>query len=135
MKRIKIKAGGAGIKYTDANGTVRHALKTPQNGPFMCDDEQAERLVGLGVAEYVGTVAEPEKAEPETEKITGRLLPEELETWDYDELKKFAAEIGVKPEGKKKADYIAAIAAVDVEIDPEELDDDELPEMGVADPE
>lgn len=50
--------------------------------------------------------------------------------------------MGLKPEGKKKADYIAAIVAVEVtagDDDTEDGDegtgDDELPDPGVADPE
>lgn len=159
MKKIRVKHGGCGIKYTDANGNDRHALKTAESGPFECDDAQADRLVRLGVAEYVGSqfgkavdpatehVADLEapdeetaKATQEPEKIYGHLDAEDLETWDYNDLKKLAADMGVEPKGKKKADYIAAIVAVEVEIgpeeDPEEVEDpDELPELGAADPE
>ena len=47
----------------------------------------------------------------------------------------FAADMGVKPKGKKKADYIDAIVAEEVEIRNGEAEDDELPEPEVADPE
>ena len=158
MKKIRVKHGGCGIKYTDANGNERHALKTAESGPFECDDAQADRLVRLGVAEYVGyqfgkavdpktehvadleqpeepaaPVAEPATDSQEPEKATGHLDAAELETWDYNSLKKLAADMGVEPKGKKKADYIAAIVAAEVEYDVE--DDDELPELGAADPE
>lgn len=155
MKKIRVKHGGCGIKYTDANGTERHALKTAESGPFECDDAQADRLVRLGVAEYVGPQCqavdpatehtedpdeETDEATQEHEKVYGHLSAEDLETWDYNDLKKLAADMGVEPKGKKKADYIAAIVAVEVEIgpeeDPEEVEDpDELPELGAADPE
>lgn len=156
MAIIKVKLGGCGIKYTDAHGKERHALKTPESGPFECDDAQAERLVGLGVAEYVGLQwkqeadPEPQQDEPapdqepnqepdqEPEKVMGHLSAEDLENWDYNDLKKLAADMGVKPEGQKKTDYIAAIVAVEVELgNAEDLgdDDDELPELGAADPE
>ena len=172
MAKIKVKYGGCGIKYTDAHGNERHALKTPEDGPFECDDAQAERLVGMGVAEYVGPVWREESNEPDTdeqqeadetpatqpdeqqeeptqepaepaqepEKRMGHLSAEDLESWDYNELKKLAADMGVVPEGKKKADYIAAIVAVEVElgdeVNPDEDDpDNELPELGAADPE
>ena len=62
MKKIKVTRGGCGIAYTDKNGTARHALKTAESGPFECDDKQADRLVRLGVAVYVGA---PAKAEPD----------------------------------------------------------------------
>ena len=161
MATIKVKYGGCGIKYTDANGNARHALKTPESGPFECDDAQAARLVGLGVAEYVNDlgwkkVADPEpqpdaqQEEPvqepvepaqEPEKKMGHLSAEDLEKWDYNELKKLAADMGVVPEGRKKSDYIAAIVAVEVElgpeVDPDDVDDpdNDLPDLTAADPE
>ena len=175
MARIKIKFGGCGIKYTDENGVARHALKTPESGPFDCDEAKADELVALGMAEYVGPVwrqvadeapapqtegqqaeteaeqeptqepvepaQEPVEPAQEPEKRMGHLSAEDLETWDYNDLKALAADMGVKPEGKKKADYIAAIVAVEVElgpeVDPDELDDpdNELPDLCAADPE
>ena len=152
MARIKVTLGGCGIQYTDAHGNARHALKTPEHGPFECDDAQAERLVGLGVAEYVGLqwrqVADPapqtdaqqgDTGEPE--KATGHLDAAQLETMTNEQLKNLAADMGVDVTGcKKKADYIAAIVAVEVElgdeVNPDEDDpDNELPELGAADPE
>ena len=158
MKKIRVKQGGCGIKHTDANGTERHALKTAESGPFECDDAQADRLVRLGVAEYVGAQymavdpatehiedleapdEDPAETTQEPEKVYGHLSAEDLETWDYKDLKKLAADMGVEPKGKKKADYIAAIVAEEVElgpeVDPEEVEDpDELPELNAADPE
>ena len=62
MVKIRVTCGGCGIEYTDEHGNARHALKTAEDGPFLCDAKQAERLVGLGVAAYV-TTKEPETAE------------------------------------------------------------------------
>lgn len=155
MATIKVKYGGCGIKYKDGNGVDRHALKTPENGPFECDDAQAARLVGLGVAEYVAAKPAPqpeqqqeepaaqEPVEPaqEPEKVMGDLSAEDLESWNFNELKKLAADMGVVPTGKKKSDYIAAIVAVEVElgpeVDPDEVDDpdNDLPVLSAADPE
>ena len=138
MKKIRITSGGCGICYTDSNGVNRHALKTPENGAFECSDEQADRLVRLGVAVYVEDVKQQDdtdtKQDGETEStMKAHLDAEELENWDYNELKKLAAELGVEPAGKKKADYIAAIVAEEVEVS---VDDDELPpDLNVADPE
>lgn len=138
MKKIRITRGGCGICYTDSNGVNRHALKTPENGAFECSDEQADRLVRLGVAVYVEDVKQQDdtdtKQDGETEStMKAHLDAEELENWDYNELKKLAAELGVEPAGKKKADYIAAIVAEEVEVS---VDDDELPpDLNVADPE
>ena len=49
---IKVIFGGCVIEYIDNHGTTRHALKTPEDGPFDCQEDVAERLVSLGVAEY-----------------------------------------------------------------------------------
>ena len=146
MAKIKIIKGGCGIVYKDAHGTARHALRTPEHGPFECDDAQAARLVRLGVATYVVTpqqaAPEPQQAPEqkpgsEPEATTGHLDREQLESMDYNELKKLAAEMGAAPTGKKKADLIDAIVAAEVEpgdeVDPD--DEDELPELGAADPE
>ena len=138
MKKIRVTRGGCGICYNDSNGVKRHALKTPENGDFECSDEQADRLVRLGVAVYVEDVKQQDdtdtKQDGETEStMKTHLDAEELESWDYNELKKLAAEMGVEPAGKKKADYIAAIVAEEVEVS---VDDDELPpDLNVADPE
>lgn len=146
MKKIRVTSGGCGITYTDENGTKRHALKTPENGPFEIDNAQADRLVRLGVAAYV-TAKKPE-AQQETEpeetedqdpqeptKTTGHLDAAELEGWEYNQLKKLAADMGVTPKGKKKADLIEAITAAEVEPGDEVDPDDDLPQLDAADPE
>lgn len=156
MKKIRVTQGGCGIKYTDAKGNVRHALKTTADKPFEVDDAQAERLVSLGVAAYVGPVPfddeiedeadpedeietedDPETPSQEAEKIKGHLDAADLEKWDYNDLKALAADMGVKPASQKKADIIAALVAVEVEVDAEDAveDPDDLPELSVADPE
>lgn len=139
MTVIKVKVGGCGIKYTDSNGMERHELKKPEDGPFECEIEQAKRLVDLGVAEYVSPWTGPsddDEDEPpaQTGQVSGHLCAEDLETMDYNDIKKLAAEMGVKPEGKTKADYIAALVAVAVEASPAD-DEDEPPALGAVDPE
>lgn len=138
MRKIRVIRGGCGITYTDAHGTKRHALKTPEDRPFECDDAQADRLVRLGVAAYV--THEAPEAQQEPGDPAGHLDAAELESWDYNRLKKLAADMGVTPAGKKKADLIAAITAVEVtpgdEATPDgDGEDDDLPELGAADPE
>lgn len=145
MQKIKVLYGGCGISYKDANGIERHTLKTPESGAFECDDAQAAHLVSLGQAEYVSApkAQQEEQADgtQEDEKVTGHLDAAQLEEMDYNDLKKLAAEMGVKPNGNKKADYIEALVAVEVELGDEiEVDDDEdadneLPELSAADPE
>ena len=143
MATIKVKYGGCGIIYKDANGVERHSLKTPESGPFECDDAQAAHFVGLGMADYVNDLGWQAVADPdpipdgsqEPKKNTVSLDKEQLEAMDYNKLKKLAADMGVKPKGSKKADLVAAISAAEVEIeDPEDLDDD-LPDLSTAEPE
>lgn len=135
MKKIKVTRGGCGICYIDANGVKRHALKTPGNGTFECSDSQADRLVRMGVAIYAGS-SEKSAQQADTEPkqtVKGHLSAEDLESWDYNDLKKLAAEMGLEVKDKKKADYIAAIAAEEVEASAEY---DELPpDLDVVDPE
>ena len=137
MKRIEITRGGCGIKYKDANGNERHAVKTAEHGPFECDDAQADRLVSLGVAKYVGAAAAAapiNQNEGEGETITGHLDAAQLETMTNEQLKNLAGDLGVDVTGcKKKADFVAAIMAVEVEAETD--GDDELPELDAADPE
>ena len=144
MKKIRVLYGGCGIKYTDANGNARHALKTAENGPFECDDAQADRLVKLGVAAYVEEekAAQPVDPSEPSQTLSGHLDAADLEKWDYNDLKALAADMGVKPASQKKADIIAALVAVEVEVDAEDAvedpdaeDPDELPELSAADPE
>lgn len=148
MAIIRVTRGGCGVDYKDGNGVTRHALKTPENGPFECDDAQAERLVNLGVAAYASE-PQPERPAvnnqppenpaageqvPPDENVSGHLDAAQLETMTNKQLEELGAEIGADITGcKKKADYIAAIMAVQVEAAPE--DDEAPPAPGVADPE
>lgn len=155
MAYIKVIRGGCGIKYTDANGNARHALKMPEHGPFECDDVQADNLVRLGVAAYLtapGVVDvydetpgqdQPEQDQSEQDqpagKIIGHLAVEMLEGMTVAQLKDLAADIDVDVSAcKKKADYVAVIAAADVEVDDDAIVDDpdnELPDLTVDVPE
>ena len=140
MKAIIITRGTCGVKYTDANGCARYTTKTAADGVFEIDDAQAERFVSLGVAKYatVTEAAQEPEAIPripaddeEGEQLTGHLDADQLGTMSYNDLKKLAADMGVKPEGTKKDDYIAAICAAEADVD----DADELPDLSAADPE
>lgn len=148
MAIIKVILGGVGVKYTDARGHVRHVLKTSEDKPFECDDRLAESYVRQGVAEYV---VEPHVEDAQndqqsdldpagdSEKKTGHLDPAELELMTVENLKKLAADIDIDVSAcKKKADYVAAIAAVEVEFEEAAIlddSDDELPDLNVVDPE
>lgn len=138
MAKIKIIRGGCGIAYKDEHGADRHALKTTEDSPFECDDQQAARLVSLGVAVYAEMCPE---AVLSTSVLAGALNlaqsasldSEQLNSMTLAELKKLAADMGADVKGcKSKVDYIDAITAVEVEADDE---DDDLPDLAAADPE
>ena len=180
MVKIRVKYGGCGIRYTDENGVSRHALKTPESGPFDCDEAKAAQLVGMGMAEYVGTVEaveepaapdpEGQQVEPDTQqeasgeqdedpgepsqeaeettcpvkvnvetppqKFSYHLDEEQLNDMTIKQLKALAADMGVDvSDCDRKADYVAALAAADVELDDVDDPDNELPELTAADPE
>ncbi len=147
MAKIKVTRGSCGIRYTDANGRTRSTTKTAADGFFECDDKLAARFVGLGVATYeaVKEAAAPEEPaedpDQETEgeadqgtgaETTAHLDAAQLSTMTIKELAALAADMGVDVSGcKKKDDYVAAIAAV--EVTPGEAEDD-LPDLDAADP-
>ena len=100
MRKIRVTVGTVG--YYDAKHA--HKRMTAADGPFECEDTQAEHFVSAGVAEYVG------------------------------------GDLGIDVTGcKKKADYVDAIAAAEVNaggmVDDEATDGDDLPDLNAADPE
>ena len=106
---IKIIKGVYG--YVNKNGSVKP--KTPKDEPFELSKEQEERLVKLGVAEYVGgeTPAEPAEEMPELpEGVTG--IPEYSVEMKADELRAIAKEMGLtfKP-GTSKAKMVEEMDA------------------------
>jgi hypothetical protein len=79
-------------------GAVRHAIE----GPIpVRDDEEAERLVELGLAEFADEVADGDEGDDE-----------DLDAMQVADLKKLAEDEGVDlGSATKKADIIAAINA------------------------
>lgn len=150
MAVIKAILGGLGVKFTDAAGNSRFMLKTPADKPFECEDTLAAHFVELGVAEY----AEPEHVYAEAIIIPdnaqevaeakkagatiGHIDPKELESMTIEQLKNLADDMSIDVAGcKKKADYVAAIAAIEVVVPEDAIVDgeDDLPDLSAADPE
>ena len=133
---IKIISGVYG--YLDKNGCVKP--KTEKDDPFELTEEQEDRLVGLGVAEYVSTVPmEPIGLDEQPVEEYGRLDPEQLETMTNANLKRLAEDMGI--DTKKlttKAKLIEAIVSVDVipgpEAGAEDMEDDDGEELPDFDP-
>lgn len=134
MRRIRVKVGTVG--YYDAKHA--HKRMTAADGPFECEDTQAEHFVSAGVAEYVGGVIEADEADDQ--EVTGHLAKSQLEEMTIQQLQNLAGDLGVDVTGcKKKAEYVDAIAAAEVTaggaVDDEDADGDDLPDLNAADPE
>jgi len=113
MAEIRVIRGTCGISYLDENGVRRYTTKTHEDGSFEYDDAKAERLVELGVAKYVDIAAQEA---PHT--MMGHLSRKQMETMTVEELKKLASDMDIDiTRRKKKADFIEAIIAAQVEIE------------------
>ncbi len=134
MRKIRVTVGTVG--YYDAKHA--HKRMTAADGPFECENTQAEHFVSAGVAEYVGGVIEADEADEQ--EVTGHLAKSQLEEMTIQQLQNLAGDLGVDVTGcKKKADYVDAIAAAEVNaggmVDDEDTDGDALPDLNAADPE
>lgn len=134
MRKIRVTVGTVG--YYDAKHA--HKRMTAADGPFECEDTQAERFVSAGVAEYVGGAIEAD--EVDEQEVTGHLAKSQLEEMTIQQLQNLAGDLGVDVTGcKKKAEYVDAIAATEVTaggvVDDEDADGDDLPDLNAADPE
>lgn len=134
MRKIRVTVGTVG--YYDAKHA--HKKMTAADGPFECEDTQAEHFVSAGVAEYVGGVIEADEADEQ--EVTGHLAKSQLEEMTIQQLQNLAGDLGVDVTGcKKKSDYVDAIAAAEVNaggmVNDEDTDGDDLPDLNAADPE
>ena len=134
MRKIRVTVGTVG--YYDAKHA--HKRMTAADGPFECEDTQAERFVSAGVAEYVGGAIEAD--EVDEQEVTGHLAKSQLEEMTIQQLQNLAGDLGVDVTGcKKKAEYVDAIAAAEVTaggvVDDEDADGEDLPDLNAADPE
>ena len=128
MRKIRVTVGTVG--YYDAKHA--HKRMTAADGPFECEDTQAEHFVSAGVAEYVGGAIEVDEADKQ--EVTGHLAKSQLEEMTIQQLQNLAGDLGVDV-----TDYVDAIAAAEVNaggmVDDEDTDGDDLPDLNAADPE
>lgn len=133
MKTIKIILGTYGYMK---NGTPPVDLIDKNSEPIEVSDEEAARLIGLGVAKAAKKeVAEtPAKAE---ETATGHLDAESLEEYTVAELKDLAGKLGLEFKARAtKDELIKLITATEVEYPvAEEADTEEPPVLSAVDPE
>lgn len=140
MKQVNIIRGGYGYR-PDAKGPVN--LITKNDGPISIADEEAARLVRLGIAEY---------AKSQQNAVLGVLTPDDLSTYAYNDLKKLAKELGLSASGSKeelikriseehvcvpseKAEETVAADPEEESADAEESSDEEPPILEAAEPE
>ena len=131
MRRINIVVGTYGYRKNDTSPVE---LINSASGPIEVADEEADRLIGLGIAKGADEVVE----EPAEE--TGHLDAESLEEYDLAELKDLAGKMGLKFKGRiSKADLIKLISDEEVkypaEDEVEDADNEEPPVLDAADPE
>ena len=138
MVKIKIIVGGCGIEYTDNHGNTRHALKTPEDGPFDCREDVAERLVSLGVAEYIARKNEKrglqrDRMEEESLHTMGETDEEQLYAMKMKDLQSLIKEKGLDARDyKKKEDYVNLILSAD--SDGEDDEEEEPPALEGMEP-
>jgi len=128
MAIVKIINGTYGYRPEGSNYVIPVAAGDP---PISVDDEEAKRLIGLGVAASVESEAVPmcdsgscaidlgegDNGDSNPGDIVGTLDPEDLKNWKMDDLKKLAADMGIDTTGIKKKDaLIQAIASVEVTV-------------------
>ena len=116
---------------------------TNADGPQKFDPELEARLVKEGTAKYVEAQQADEAAPPATDlqpednggdPAAGE-LPEYSEDMKLDELKEVAKAYGVDASSmRKKAEVIDAIEAAKAEEQASDGEDEEPPQLGVADP-
>lgn len=135
--KIKITRGIYGKKEGE-----RIVEKTPHDPPFDIEEQEGERLVGLGVAaemirrEPVQDIEEGMDPEQEEDENTGigegeaHISKEQLVGMKINDLRRLAGEMGIERSGSKEelAERIAGIV-VDLE------DEDDMPDMIPAEPE
>jgi hypothetical protein len=150
MTLIKIINGVYGYRPEKSPYVIPVSSSDPA---ISVDDAEAEHLVNIGVAAYVGrendaeAVAtalscdsdscpidhspddgDGENGDPAPGEITATLDPEDLKNWKMDDLRKLAADMGIDATGiKKKDDLVAAIAAVEVTVPAD------APDLGIED--
>lgn len=116
--------------YLDRDGIVRP--KTEDDGPFTLMPEQEERLVRLGVAQYVNSVKLPpepadfeEEEEPAGEEETLDVdIP--LSEFSVKELREMGKNYGLTFKvGMSKAEMISAIEAAEAALDEDVYEDGE----------
>lgn len=114
--KVKITRGYYGYRK---NGKASE-LKDVNSPAFELDEQEAERIIGLGIAKAVSVSANENE-----NMLTGHLTEDQLRTLPYSKLKQLCKELGVSAVGKQD-ELIARLVAVEVQApkqDEEDVDD------------
>ncbi len=146
MAKIKVINGIYGLRVSEALVEP----KTVNDADFEVDNKEAERLVGLGIAEYVNE-ADHKEVDPDTEEVApvqqecseGNATDAEIaphtealysENMKLDELKKIAIDSGAsKAKVKKMRTKKEVMSAIDAAVEKANAKQESLPEIGAAD--
>lgn len=139
MKKIRIINGVYCCRISE--GVTER--KTPDDPAFEVSDEEAERLVGLKVAEYedqvkdLGTDTAPKSSPDKAADTNNSMRPETDSSYDdsmkFDELKKIAREYGIsKARLHKMRSKREVISAIDAAVEKASSKNEEAPKIGAA---
>lgn len=139
MKKIRIINGVYCCRISE--GVTER--KTPDDPAFEVVDEEAERLVGLKVAEYEDQVEDldtdtaPKSSPDKAADTNNSLRPETDSSYDdsmkFDELKKIAREYGIsKARLHKMRSKREVISAIDAAVEKASSKNEEAPKIGAA---
>lgn len=139
MKRIRIINGVYCCRISE--GVTER--KTPDDPAFEVADEEAERLVGLKVAEYEDQVEDldtdtaPKSSPDKAADTNNSMRPETDSSYDdsmkFDELKKIAREYGIsKARLHKMRSKREVISAIDAAVEKASSKNEEAPKIGAA---
>lgn len=124
MKYVKITHGYYGAK----EGNIIK-VKGKNDNPFPLPDEEADRIVGLGIAEYVGEAVPTKAADIVSQNTEESGIPEYDDSTGMTELKEIAKREGMAvPFGISKKDLKALLDEHFAD------EDDDMPALTVEDP-
>ena len=123
--KIKITKGTASIRKYRKDNVPFFMAVTSKDGVIDVEESQAKRLIDLGVAVAVEsslTAESEEPAEAEPEEAIAEDDEKSLSDMTVDELKKYAAELGISLSSRaKKQEIIDAISEAEETVEDDEL--------------
>ena len=120
---IQIISGGYG--HRKKNSTYIQ-LMDKNSKPFEVDDDEAKRLIALGIAKSIEVI-------PDQEPVIEKLEPQHIEEMGYNELRQLAKDLDLNASGTKQ-ELIERIVGAQTPANDEE-DEEQPPVLEAVDPE